>query len=214
MTILLLNKRSINNMPRSKQQFEQMREASAERIIQAATRVFAERGYANASVRLIAGEAGISLGLIYNYFASKEELLKAIYLRGMQDVEASFAEADAEQKRAPEEKLRALIESSFRHLKNNREFWRLSYGVRMQPAVLAALADEVRASIEAIFRKLEKLLEQANHNNANVEAAILFALIDGIAQHYVLDPENYPLEEVTARVVAEFCSSDKREKVI
>ena len=49
-----------------------------EQIIDAAMRVFAQKGYSKATNKDIAREAGITTGLIYYYFDSKEALLKAI----------------------------------------------------------------------------------------------------------------------------------------
>jgi len=49
-----------------------------EQIIDAAMRVFAQKGYSKATNKDIAREAGITTGLIYYYFDSKEVLLKAI----------------------------------------------------------------------------------------------------------------------------------------
>ena len=48
-----------------------------EQIIDAAVRVFAEKGFDKATNKDIASEAGITAGLIYHYFKNKEELLKA-----------------------------------------------------------------------------------------------------------------------------------------
>jgi AcrR family transcriptional regulator len=48
-----------------------------EQIIDAALRVFAQKGFARATNRDIAQEAGITTGLIYYYFKSKEDLLRA-----------------------------------------------------------------------------------------------------------------------------------------
>lgn len=60
-------------MPRTPNVGEDRRE----QIIDAAMRVFAQKGFARASNRDVAREAGITTGLIYYYFASKEDLLKA-----------------------------------------------------------------------------------------------------------------------------------------
>src|SRR5258708_14186610 len=49
-----------------------------EQIIDAAMRVFAEKGFGKATNKDIAREAGITPGLIYYYFESKEALLRAI----------------------------------------------------------------------------------------------------------------------------------------
>jgi TetR/AcrR family fatty acid metabolism transcriptional regulator len=53
-------------------------------ILQAAVRVFANRGYAAATIEDVAGEARVAEGTIYNYFRSKEDLLIHIprYLAG------------------------------------------------------------------------------------------------------------------------------------
>src|SRR5579884_742100 len=49
-----------------------------EQILDAAMHVFAEKGYTRATNKDIAREAGITAGLIYHYFDSKEALLKAM----------------------------------------------------------------------------------------------------------------------------------------
>jgi len=49
-----------------------------EQIMDAALRVFANKGFDRASNKDIAREAGITTGLIYHYFASKGELLKTL----------------------------------------------------------------------------------------------------------------------------------------
>lgn len=49
-----------------------------EQILDAAMRVFAQKGFARATNKDIAKEAGITPGLIYHYFASKEELLNMV----------------------------------------------------------------------------------------------------------------------------------------
>ena len=52
--------------------------ARREQIIEAATRVFAEKGFRRATTREVAREAGVSEGTIYNYFEDKDDLLMAI----------------------------------------------------------------------------------------------------------------------------------------
>src|SRR5688500_15581529 len=48
-----------------------------EQIMEAALHVFARKGFVRATNKDIAQEAGITPGLIYHYFASKEDLLRA-----------------------------------------------------------------------------------------------------------------------------------------
>jgi AcrR family transcriptional regulator len=53
-------------------------EQRREQILSAATTVFAEKGYQRATTQDIAEEAGVSEGLIYSYYESKDHLLLAI----------------------------------------------------------------------------------------------------------------------------------------
>lgn len=55
--------------------------ARRNQILDAATKVFAEKGFHRASVRAIARTAGISDGTIYNYFENKTALLVGILNR-------------------------------------------------------------------------------------------------------------------------------------
>ena len=53
-------------------------ESRRNELLEIATRVFAEKGIASATVRDIAQEAGILSGSLYHHFASKEEMVKEI----------------------------------------------------------------------------------------------------------------------------------------
>ena len=64
--------------PRSKQQFEEIREASQRKIFDASLELFGTKGFEATSIAQIAKSAGISKGLIYNYFESKEALLESM----------------------------------------------------------------------------------------------------------------------------------------
>ena len=188
--------------PRSPESNERLRAASRARIVEHALRLFAEHGYERTSVRMIAEAAGISQGLLYNYYESKDALLRAIFEASVDDVRASFAAAEAEPD--PKRRVERLVRESFEILHRNVLFWRLSYGVRMQPAVLAGLGDRLAGWLAFIHGTLERYLREAGVPDAKLESAILFALIDGVSQHYVLEPERYPLAAVTERIVERY----------
>ena len=61
-------------MPRVSQEHEQ---AVRDRIVRAATAVFAEHGFHRATMQDIVRESGLSVGAIYTYFRSKSELILA-----------------------------------------------------------------------------------------------------------------------------------------
>lgn len=52
-----------------------------ERLLGAATRLFAERGYEGTSVQEIVATAGVTKGAMYHYFGSKDDLLYEVYAR-------------------------------------------------------------------------------------------------------------------------------------
>jgi AcrR family transcriptional regulator len=52
-------------------------EATRRRLVETATRLFAERGYEDTPVELVLAEAGVSRGALYHHFASKEALFEA-----------------------------------------------------------------------------------------------------------------------------------------
>ena len=54
-------------------------EESKIRILDSASKVFAEKGYSGARMDEIAGKARVNKALIYYYFKSKEAILKELY---------------------------------------------------------------------------------------------------------------------------------------
>ncbi|UXY31841.1 TetR/AcrR family transcriptional regulator [Streptomyces sp. HUAS TT20] len=65
------------NAPASARKRVRAPEAHREAILEAARAAFAERGYARATIREIAGRAGVTHGLVMRHFGSKEQLFLA-----------------------------------------------------------------------------------------------------------------------------------------
>jgi AcrR family transcriptional regulator len=65
-------------VPRSRAQYEAMRVATLEKVQAAAITLFARHGFAATNMRDIAREAGISTGLIYRHYATKDDLFAAL----------------------------------------------------------------------------------------------------------------------------------------
>jgi AcrR family transcriptional regulator len=61
-------------LPRVKQQYDAIRSITKEKIISAGLQLFSTRGLAATSIQDIANLAGISMGLMYHYYKSKEDL--------------------------------------------------------------------------------------------------------------------------------------------
>jgi len=66
-------------------------EQTRAKILEAALSSFMERGFEETTMRIVADEAGVSLGNAYYYFESKEELVQAFYERSHQEHLAATA---------------------------------------------------------------------------------------------------------------------------
>src|SRR6266699_1752599 len=69
-------------LPRSEAENQRVREAQRARIIDGARAVFAKKGLA-ATMADVAAAAGVSQGLAYRYFTSKDELVRALVAEAM-----------------------------------------------------------------------------------------------------------------------------------
>jgi AcrR family transcriptional regulator len=188
--------------PRSHEQNEAIRSKTRETLLKHALEQFAAHGYDGTSIKRIAEAAGVAQGLLYSYFPSKEALLKAMFEQSMADVQATFASAQAEAD--PQARIAALLTACARTMRQNLNFWRVSYGVRMQPLVLKAIGPKLGAWTRNIEKTLMLLLTEAGYPDPEMEARLLFATIDGVSQHFALNPKRYPIEEVFARVAERY----------
>jgi len=92
--------------------------SSLDRINAAAVRVIARRGFADATTQEIAKSARVSEGLIFRYYATKQELGQKLFSRHYQEVLALLRER-ARQHNDPVERLEALATAFFRWFDEN-----------------------------------------------------------------------------------------------
>jgi AcrR family transcriptional regulator len=203
MNVRSFKKKETAISPRTDEQNEALRSTARARILDAALTLFARHGYEGTTVKMIAHEAGVAQGLLYNYFTGKEQLLSAIFQQSMADVRESFVLAE---RAAAADRVPALIRSAFATLRHNERFWRLSYAARNQAPVLAALGVNLAAWTSEIRETITRYCREAGFADPTIEGAVLFALIDGVAQHYVLEPDQYPLAAVEALLLARYAA--------
>ena len=186
-----------------------MRAAARAKLLQAALELFASRGYSATSVDAIADAAGVSVGLLYYHFKSKPAVLQSIFEQSLADVHATFAAAEREPD--PRDRLPALLRSAGAIVPRHRHFWAVWYGLRMQREVLITLGPAVMQFAGAIVRTLEGFLRDIGWPEPALEARLLFAQIDGMCQHYVLDPEHYPLDRMIERLIERYSKGGRHD---
>ncbi|PWN01495.1 TetR/AcrR family transcriptional regulator [Nocardioides silvaticus] len=123
-----------------------------EQIVEVAGQVFAERGFALASVSEIAERAGISKPLIYNYFGSKEGLLVACLRRGGQ-VLAEEMERTAALGEVGIARALVTLDGVFRVLEPQPWIWRLLNDPTLaRTSEVAAIIDVYQDRVAALAR--------------------------------------------------------------
>ncbi len=108
--------------PRTKAQFGEIRQKSQENIENIALELFALKGYHATSISQIAQKAGISKGLLYNYFESKERLLDSIITKVYDEI---MRMVQMSENLPAEKQIEQMIIQTIDHLKKNITFWRL-----------------------------------------------------------------------------------------
>ncbi len=181
--------------------FQEKRDSSINKLVDAALCLFATQGYEATSIRAIASEAGMSLGLLYNYFKSKDELLEEIFRRGVADINASFVNLGEEQSAGSG--IAQHIRHTVKLLKERKDFWRLLHGIRMQSAVVQQLMADMQAQTAIIEDRIKLNLVEAGIPFPDLEAKLLFASIDGMAHHFLLH-DNYPIDDVASLLIMKY----------
>ncbi|MGH7192579.1 MAG: TetR/AcrR family transcriptional regulator [Candidatus Saccharimonadales bacterium] len=102
----------------------QEKDATRERIVEAALALFRQQGFEATTTREIARAAEIATGTLFNYFPNKEDILGQVAGRALCKARAAFAKQDAAADLAAadiEEDLFALVAAELRQLKPLRK---------------------------------------------------------------------------------------------
>jgi len=135
--------------------------------METALKHFANEGYYATTINHIAKHAGISKGLMYNYFESKEALLKAIINKSVTEVYHYFdTNRDGY---LSEDEFEFFIRKVNVMLKEKRSFWRLLFQLLMQ--------NEVREQFFKSFVGSDSLLQSGVVPDLNFPASHIMKLI-------------------------------------
>ncbi|MCA9955787.1 MAG: TetR/AcrR family transcriptional regulator [Anaerolineales bacterium] len=189
-------------MPRTTAQNEQIRAETRANIIDSAMRLFAQKGYATTTTRNIAIEAGLSVGLMYHYFDSKESLLHAVFDFVMARIDEVITAVLLTH--APGDRLPDLLRAIFDLLTGEQEFWGSLYTLRTQPAITAVIGDDFLQRTALLRGCFSEELALAGNENPELEAYYLYSVVEGAIQQYLLDPANYPLGKNKKKMISRF----------
>jgi len=186
--------------PRTQEQFEVMRDSRRQQIMNAALQLFASEGYGHCTISKLASSIGISKGLMYNYFESKEALLAAIIEQGIHEIMSLF---DPDHDGVLESvELVGFIRKVFTAMRENQEFWILFISVILQPGVRDHLKDKPLISyMEQFTSMLIEYFRKKGFEDPYLEMLTLSALIEGFG---VLLIYAYPSFEIPGEMMEKY----------
>ncbi len=191
--------------PRTREDNEKIREQTIFHLLQAALKVFAKHGYHASRMAEIAQVAGVSKGLAYHYFASKEELLISIaeqrlqqylpLLKGLREI------VDAEKR------LYFLVNFVFDELVEKTDELRFYNALYLNADGVRAISQAMKkyqTQFDQQFAAEKKLLRDLGFADPELEAIFLRSTIQGIALEYMLSPKDYPLQQMKERLISRY----------
>jgi AcrR family transcriptional regulator len=109
---------------RYKDAFERASDERKEKILEVGIEEFASKGYENANINVIAKNSGISIGLMYKYFSTKEDLFITCVQRGMKILDDAIDEIMRSDDKLLV-KAEKLIRTTCQHSKKNANYIKL-----------------------------------------------------------------------------------------
>ncbi len=190
---------SKNMSPRTAQQLSQLKQDKRVIIMDAALRLFAEKGFHSTSVAEIAKEAKIAKGLIYSYFDSKETILKTITKEGLDDTFKVFSLFHNTPIQS-DEQIKQLIDALINRVLEKKEFYKLYYSMFLHPHVMEAFeAEMAEAAAKFTAPLLAYFVEKGDEDP---ESTILFiqATLDGLLFNTLFNPHIFRIEKLKPKL--------------
>lgn len=161
-----------------------------ERILRAAVKVFARKGFYASRVNEIAKAAGVADGTIYLYFKSKDELLTSLFEDRVVKLLALLREEIARQATAPD-RVRRMVEFQLGLLEGQRDLAEvITVNLRQSSRLLKQYATtrfteylDLMASVVAEGQRAGEIREDVA---PRIMARAIFGALDGIAMTWAL----------------------------
>jgi hypothetical protein len=158
--------------PRTPEKFKEMREEKMALIMDVALEHFANEGYYSTTISHIARHAGMSKGLMYNYFESKEALLRAIIHKSVNEV-YKYLDIDRDGYLS-EKEFEYFLRKITVLLKEKRYFWRLLMQLLMQ--------NDAREQLLGAFPESDSLIHPGHEPGDNFYPVQMMNMIYGYFQ--------------------------------
>ena len=127
-----------------------------QQILEAAVRLFVERGLQGSSMVLVAKKAKVATGSVYNYFEGKEHLINECFLHVKQR-EVEFLLEHYRPENSYEQRFRDVYTATIRFMLDNCPYFRFTHLYAFSPIIL----EETREKLHPLYEPFIKLYEEA-----------------------------------------------------
>jgi len=185
--------------PRTTEQFEAIRQEKTKLILDTALELFAEKGFHQTSISDITRKAGISKGLLYNYFESKDEVLKSIIQTGY-DTAYDNLDLNSDHALAKDEFVH-FMRITFRSVRENPKFWKLYSALMMQPEILEMVKIEYSKKAQDIQKMFFNFIQESGSIAPEQDLIAISSLIKGAHLILITAPDFFQSEQFEETII-------------
>ncbi|HWO75162.1 MAG TPA: TetR/AcrR family transcriptional regulator [Bacillus sp. (in: firmicutes)] len=192
-------------MPRTPEENERIREIAKEKIRNAAMELFIKKGYHPTSIQEVANHAGISKGLLYNYYKGKEQLLANMVDARIQEVVSVMNEAASTDD--PREQLKVIINGAIDNVNARPEVFRFFLHLQTQPENDEILNKYSQKLIDESARQFEfqcEIFEKLGADEPRKRSLYFSSILQGIMLMISTYPRKFPIEEIKTQMLRDF----------
>lgn len=182
----------------------QVAEDRRQALVDAAIESLKRHGHEGLSVRRIATQAGVSIGLINHHFPNKNQLIAAAYRHFNMQLIDGLIQCVARAPAAPRARLSAFFKATFAPPNLDRDVlavWVVFWGMyHHSPEIQAVHRETYGGFVELVRGMLTELAKQAQGKRFNPRLAAigLTAMLDGLWLEWCLDPATFTPREAVA----------------
>ena len=165
-----------------------------EQIVETAIELFATESFESVSIQKLANETGVAQGLLYRHFKGKDDLLKHLILKGLEQVSITL-QPYSDSSLSFEQAFARHLKRSLQYLHSDYKLWKVLHNTRQNAALMTALDFDLDPR-QALVQPIKRRLLAEGIREAETKAWLVFTLIDGITGLYLANPEHYPLKKM------------------
>jgi TetR/AcrR family fatty acid metabolism transcriptional regulator len=190
-----------------------------ERIIAAAERIFAQKGYFETTVAEIARDAQVAEGTIYEYFANKKDLLYAVPENYLADY-ANFVLDHLQGIKGALNKLRKIIWCHLSYFRNHKDFTKImTLEIRIDPEYYRSKTYEnLKLYSDLIIQIITEGIKDGEigpHVNPHIIRDMILGTIEHVSIPWLVFDREIPIDNLVEDVsIAIFLGLAPREKVL